>query len=134
MGVLAFISKKNLKFNILNDKSIFVDRVFESVFAEVWLKKNKKIIVGNIYRPSVNHPTLSSSEQFLQTIPQFWPPDSLDYRSELILPAGELTLPEILRINCLTQFLRFRTAVWRETKLFNFSSTVLQWPTGMGAK
>ena len=22
-----------------------------------------------------------------QTIPQFWPPDSLDYRSELLLPA-----------------------------------------------
>ena len=27
------------------------------------------------------------------TIPQFWPPDSLDYRSELILPASELILP-----------------------------------------
>ena len=27
------------------------------------------------------------------TIPQFWPHDSLDYRSELILPASELILP-----------------------------------------
>ena len=26
----------------------------------------QKIIIGSIYRPAVNHPTLSSSEQFLQ--------------------------------------------------------------------
>ena len=27
-----------------------------------------------------------------QTVPQFWPPNSLDYRNELILPANELIL------------------------------------------
>ena len=60
--------KKNLKFNILHEKCIFIDRIFESLFIEVWIHKNKKIIIGNIYRPSVNHPTLSSSEQFTQFI------------------------------------------------------------------
>ena len=30
-GGVGIYLKKNLKFNILNDKSIFVDRVFESV-------------------------------------------------------------------------------------------------------
>ena len=59
---VGFYLKKNLKFNILHEKSIFVDRIFESIFEEVWIKNNKKIIVGNIYRPSVNHPTLTSSE------------------------------------------------------------------------
>ena len=56
----------SLKFNILHEKSIFEDRIFEFIFAEVWIKNNKKIIVGNIYRPSVNHPTLTSSEQYQQ--------------------------------------------------------------------
>ena len=63
---VGFYFKKNLKFNILHEKSIFEDRIFEFIFAEVWIKNNKKIIVGNIYRPSVNHPTLTSSEQYQQ--------------------------------------------------------------------
>ena len=62
------IYNKNLKFNILHEKCIFIDGIFESLFIEVWIHKNKKIIIGNIYRPSVNHPTLSSSEQFTQFI------------------------------------------------------------------
>ena len=65
-GGVGIYVKKNLKFSVLQDKSIFIDRIFESLFVEVWLNKNKKIIIGNIYRPSVNHPTLSSSEQFSQ--------------------------------------------------------------------
>ena len=67
-GVGWALHKKNIKYNILSDKSIFFDRIFESLFIEVWIHKNKKIIIGNIYRPSVNHPTLSSSEQFVQFI------------------------------------------------------------------
>ena len=64
-GGVGLYFKNNLRFNILNDKSIFIDRVFESIFAEVWVN-NKRIVIGNIYRPSVNHPTLSSSQQFEQ--------------------------------------------------------------------
>ena len=67
-GGVGIYIKKNIKYNILRDKSIFIDRIFESLFIEVWIHKNKKIIIGNIYRPSVNHPTLSSSEQFVQFI------------------------------------------------------------------
>ena len=33
--------KKTLKFNILHEKSIFVDRIFESIFVEVWIEKKK---------------------------------------------------------------------------------------------
>jgi len=50
----------------LHDKSIFINRIFESIFAEVWPTPNKRIIVASVYRPNVNHPTLSSSEQFSQ--------------------------------------------------------------------
>ena len=64
-GGVGMYFKNNLRYKILPEKSIFIDRVFESIFAEVWINK-KKVIVGNIYRPAVNHPTLSSSQQFDQ--------------------------------------------------------------------
>jgi hypothetical protein len=50
----------------LEESSVFIDRIIETLFAEVWISPHKKIIVGTLYRPSVNHPTLSSSEQFAQ--------------------------------------------------------------------
>ena len=53
-----------MRFNILHEKSIFIDRIFESIFAEIWVTTNKKIIVGSIYRPNSNHPVLTSGEQF----------------------------------------------------------------------
>ena len=65
-GGVGFYFKNNLRFKILPDKSIFINRVFESIFAKVWINNNKKVVIGNIYRPSVNHPTLSSSQQFDQ--------------------------------------------------------------------
>jgi hypothetical protein len=70
-GGAGLYIKNNLQFNILPENSVFVDRVFESVFSEVWIKDNQKIIVGSIYRPSTAHPTLSSSEQFSQFIDLF---------------------------------------------------------------
>ena len=65
-GGVGFYFKNNFRYKILTEKSIFIDKVFESIFAEIWTNNNKKIIIGNIYRPSVNHPTLSSSQQFDQ--------------------------------------------------------------------
>jgi exonuclease III len=43
-----------------------LDRFIETNIAEVWISPLKKILVGSIYRPNVNHPTLSSSQQFDQ--------------------------------------------------------------------
>ena len=70
-GGVALYIKRNLRFNILQDKSIFIDRVFESIFAEIWLSPNKRVICGSIYRPNVNHPTLTTTEQFNQFIDLF---------------------------------------------------------------
>ena len=49
-GVSIYI-KENLSFKILSKFSIFVERIFESIFIEVSLANNKKIIIGSIYRP-----------------------------------------------------------------------------------
>ena len=65
-GGVGFYFKNKLKFNLLKEKSVFIDRVFESVFAEVWTSNNSKIIVGSVYRPTTSHPNMSSSEQFAQ--------------------------------------------------------------------
>ena len=43
--------RDNIDFEILNDFSIFEDKVFESIFLKLKLSKNKFVIVGNIYRP-----------------------------------------------------------------------------------
>jgi hypothetical protein len=65
-GGVGFYFHNNVRFNVLEELSVFIDRIIETLFAEVWISPHKKINVGTIYRPSVNHPTLSSSEQFAQ--------------------------------------------------------------------
>ena len=70
-GGVGMYFKEKIRFNILHEKCIFIDRIFESIFAEVWLPNNKKIIIGTIYRPNVNHPTFTSGEQFSQFIDLF---------------------------------------------------------------
>jgi len=52
------------KFKILETHSTFVDRIFESIFIELILKNNTKIIIGSVYRPNTPHPNLSSTDQF----------------------------------------------------------------------
>ena len=63
-GGTGIYVKTIYRFNVLHAKSVFIDRILESLFIELWLTKNKKIILGSVYRPATNHPTLSSSEQF----------------------------------------------------------------------
>jgi exonuclease III len=65
-GGVALYFKNDTRFNILHDKCISIDRVFESILAEVWISPKEKILIGSIYRPNVNHLTLTSGEQFLQ--------------------------------------------------------------------
>ena len=40
-GGVGMYFKNNLRYKILPEKSIFIDRVFESIFAEVWINKKK---------------------------------------------------------------------------------------------
>jgi len=62
-GVGIFV-KSNLKFKLLPEYSIFVDRIFETIFMEVILPNNSKYIIGSVYRPGSTHPTLTPLELF----------------------------------------------------------------------
>ncbi len=57
--------KSGLTFNLKPQLSIFVDRVFESIFIEVQPASSPKFFVGSVYRPS-NNPLLTATEQFAQ--------------------------------------------------------------------
>ena len=65
-GGVGIYIKENLSFKILSKFSIFVERIFESIFIEVSLANNKKIIIGSIYRPGTKVPGLTFTEQYLQ--------------------------------------------------------------------
>jgi len=62
-GVGIFI-KSNIKFTILHAQSIFIDRIFESLFVQLELSNFRKIIVGTVYRPGTAHPSLSGADAF----------------------------------------------------------------------
>ena len=64
-GGVGIYVKKSLNFSINEVLSIFVDRIFESLFIEVKFNSTK-FIIGSVYRPGTQHPTLSASEQFTQ--------------------------------------------------------------------
>ncbi len=70
-GGVGIYFKDNLRYNILPELSVFIDRVVETIFAEVWAQNGKKSIVASIYRPNSNHPTLTSAEQFQQFLELF---------------------------------------------------------------
>jgi len=64
-GVGIFVSNQ-LKVVQLPDISIFIDKVIETVFVEIEIAKNKKIVVGSIYRPNSSYIDLTSSQQLEQ--------------------------------------------------------------------
>ncbi len=70
-GGVGIYIKSMYRFNILHTSSTFIDRIFESLFIEVWLSNSNKIIIGNVYRPPANHPVFSPHEQFNQFIELF---------------------------------------------------------------
>jgi endonuclease/exonuclease/phosphatase family metal-dependent hydrolase len=65
-GGVGIYIKDVYNFSVLNNLSVFHDRLFESIFCEVSLNPNKKFIVGSIYRPTKTIYNLSPSEQFQQ--------------------------------------------------------------------
>ncbi len=102
-GGVGIFFKNGLRYNILPELSIFIDRVIETIFAELWITKNKKVIIASIYRPSVNHPTLNSSEQYHQFMELF--ANTLNNFLESKTPVylfGDLNL-DVLRYNTIYQ-------------------------------
>ena len=64
-GGVGIYVKNNLNFVINDVLSIFVDRIFESLFIEVKFNSSK-FVIGSVYRPGTQHPTFSIQEQFTQ--------------------------------------------------------------------
>ncbi len=63
VGVGIFV-RNSIPFAVSTVHSVFSDRLFESIFVEL-----TKFLVGSVYiRPSVNHPNLSQTEQFSQSM------------------------------------------------------------------
>ena len=65
-GGVGIYVKQHLSFKILAHYSTFVERIFESLFIEINLPNNKKIVVGNIYRPGTPIPGFTFTQQFTQ--------------------------------------------------------------------
>ena len=68
-GGVGLYFKDGLKFQ-LKPQSIFIEKVFESLFADVWLN-GKKFTVGSIYQTCGHHPSLTQAEQFTQFLELF---------------------------------------------------------------
>lgn len=56
----------DFEYEVLNDLSIFIPKVFESIFIKVKMKKGKDKIIGNIYRP--NSEPFADFQLFLDTL------------------------------------------------------------------
>jgi len=69
-GGVGIYIKKGFRYRILQESSIFIDKVFESIFIEVF-DESSKYIVGSIYRPNSVHPNLTSNEQMNQFMELF---------------------------------------------------------------
>ena len=63
-GGVGFYVNKSLKFSVLNDYSIFQEKIIESLFIEIELSNRKKLVVGNFYRsPSIGVNNLTPTMQ-----------------------------------------------------------------------
>jgi len=65
-GGVGFYFKSNLNFKILKDKSIFIEKIYESILAEVWLSDTDKLVVGSVYRPNSKLHNVTQTQQFEQ--------------------------------------------------------------------
>ena len=69
-GGIGIYVKSKFSFNILNEMSIFADRIFESLAIEVSVN-SRKVIIGSMYRPGTKHPTLTYDENFKEFMELF---------------------------------------------------------------
>jgi hypothetical protein len=70
-GGIGIYVRSNLKFNVLPNVSIFIDRILESLFIELFLPNKQKIVIGSIYRPGSTHPNLTQLQAFNEFIDLF---------------------------------------------------------------
>jgi hypothetical protein len=64
-GGVGIYIKQSFKYNVLSAQSVFVDRIFESLFIQLSLSNTKKCIIGTVYRPGTAHLSLSASDAFV---------------------------------------------------------------------
>ena len=69
-GGIGIYIKLKFSFSILNESSIFVDRIFESLAIEVTIN-SRKVIIGSMYRPGTKHPTLTFDENYKEFLELF---------------------------------------------------------------
>jgi hypothetical protein len=69
-GGVGIYVKSCLKFSLLHSKSIFIERIFETIVIEV-ITNNSKTIIGSLYRPGTPHPRLNPSQVFDQFLDLF---------------------------------------------------------------
>ena len=62
-GGVGIYTKKCIKSVMLQQLSVFHDRVYETLIIEITTSNKCKFVVGSIYRPN-NHPILTTNEQF----------------------------------------------------------------------
>ena len=62
-GGVGFYIAEKLKFKVRLDLSFFIDKIYETVFIEVILPRQKNLIIGSIYRPNSAHINMSSNDQ-----------------------------------------------------------------------
>ena len=63
-GVGFFIDSKFKEYEILEDESVFIPHVYESIWIKIKVKNGQDKIIGNVYRP--NTAPLASLEQSIQ--------------------------------------------------------------------
>ena len=64
-GGVGIYIRENLSYKILKQYSIFYERIFESLFIELTIENNKKIIIGSVYCPP-KAPGFTFTQQFSQ--------------------------------------------------------------------
>jgi exonuclease III len=98
-GGVGIYFKNGIKFQ-QKDKSIFIEKVIETIFADVWLN-GKKFTIGSVYRSNGKHPTLSPNDQFLQFLELF--NNTVEHLSSPnieILIAGDFNIDVLKYQNC----------------------------------
>jgi exonuclease III len=63
--------KNGIQFQILSEKSLFMEYIIESVVVEIVLENKKKIAVVSLYRPATPHPNRTQKDQMEQFLELF---------------------------------------------------------------
>ena len=69
-GGVGIYVQESIKFKLLPQYTIFLDRIIETLSIELELKSNRRLIITSLYRPNT-HPTITSSQQLNQFTDEF---------------------------------------------------------------